>query len=133
VLLDVGLCIGFYDFEEVGDPYVYPAEGACHQYVRFRLIVFRPFVGEAIIGRVYKVTSEGLHVSLNFFSDIFIPRHLLQQPSEYSHATNTWAWKYEEAEGQTGPDFWITTGDMVSIIRFLAVVVCPSCCICSVD
>lgn len=37
ILVDVGLCICFYDFIEVGDPYIYPAEGSAHQKVKFRL------------------------------------------------------------------------------------------------
>jgi len=37
ILVDVGLCICFYDFVEVGDPYIYPAEGAAHQLVKFRI------------------------------------------------------------------------------------------------
>ena len=46
VLVDVGLCITLFDFLEVGDPYIYPAEGSAHQHVRFRMVVFRPFAGE---------------------------------------------------------------------------------------
>ena len=37
VLIDVGLCISFYDLLEVDDPYIYPAEGSAHQRVKFRL------------------------------------------------------------------------------------------------
>jgi DNA-directed RNA polymerase III subunit RPC8 len=46
VLLDVGLCITHFDFLEIEDPYVYPAEGCAHQRVKFRMVVFRPFAGE---------------------------------------------------------------------------------------
>lgn len=46
IILEVGLCISVFDFLEVGDPYVYPAEGSAHQRVKFRLVVFRPFAGE---------------------------------------------------------------------------------------
>ena len=46
VILDVGLCISLFDFLEIGDPYVYPAEGSAHQRVMFRMVVFRPFAGE---------------------------------------------------------------------------------------
>jgi DNA-directed RNA polymerase III subunit RPC8 len=46
VILDVGLCISLFDFIEVGDPFVYPAEGSAHQRVKFRMVVFRPFAGE---------------------------------------------------------------------------------------
>lgn len=48
--MDCGLCICFYDLLKAGDPIVYPAEGCCHQAVTFRLVVFRPFVGEIITG-----------------------------------------------------------------------------------
>lgn len=37
VIPDVGLCIAFYDFLVVGDPFVYPGEGSSHQHVKFRV------------------------------------------------------------------------------------------------
>ncbi len=63
VLVDAGLCISFYDFLEVGDPYIYPAEGATHQSVKFRLVVFRPFSGEIVVGRIVGSDKDGLRVS----------------------------------------------------------------------
>ena len=45
VIPDQGLCICFYDFLEVGDPYIYPGEGGSIQEVKFRLIMFKPFIG----------------------------------------------------------------------------------------
>lgn len=45
VILEVGLCVCFYDFLEVGDPYVYPSEGSAIQDVKFRIVVFNPFIG----------------------------------------------------------------------------------------
>ena len=45
VIVDVGLCVCFYDFLEFGDPYVYPSEGSAIQQVKFRLIVFKPYMG----------------------------------------------------------------------------------------
>jgi DNA-directed RNA polymerase III subunit RPC8 len=75
-LVDVGLCICFYDFIEVGDPYIYPAEGSAHQKVKFRLgmssqmlknyllnifvVVFRPFIGEIIAGRICSCREDGI-------------------------------------------------------------------------
>lgn len=67
VLLDCGLCICFYDLLEAGDPIVYPAEGCCHQAVAFRLVVFRPFVGEIIIGKwecLLFLVNRSLHVKI---------------------------------------------------------------------
>ena len=108
--MEVGLCICFYDFLDVGDPYVYPAEGCCHQQVRFRLVVFRPFVGEVITAKVVSSTISGLRVSMGFFDDVIIPSHLLQQPSEYSESTGQWVWRYGEDEDA---EFSICIGDEV--------------------
>ena len=94
VLLGVGLCVCFYEFLEIGDPYIYPAEGACHQVVRFRLVVFRPFVGEIITGKILSSSRDGIRVSLGFFDDILIPHHLLQQPSAWD-AAKGWCWTYD--------------------------------------
>ena len=30
ILPNVGLCVCIYDFEEIGDAYIYPSEGAAH-------------------------------------------------------------------------------------------------------
>ena len=70
IIPDVGLCIAFYDFIEVGDPYIYPSEGSVHQYVKFRLVIFRPFPSEIIIGKVVDCNKEGLMVSIGFFDNI---------------------------------------------------------------
>jgi len=98
VLPEVGLCISFYDFVHIGDPYIYPAEGACHQVVKFRLVVFRPFAGEIITGKILSSSREGVRVTLGFFDDILIPHFLLQQPSLYKAATNTWVWNYDSED-----------------------------------
>lgn len=103
VVQDVGLCISFYDFVHVGDPYVYAAEGSSHQHVKFRLVVFRPFAGEIICGRILSSSKEGVRITLGFFDDVLVPPHLMQQPSKYDAARNVWVWDYdEEGDGSTG-------------------------------
>ena len=72
VVLEVGLCVCFYDFLEVGDPYVYPSEGSAILLVKFRLVVFRPFVGEVLLGKVTKSNPSGICVSLGFFEVYFV-------------------------------------------------------------
>ena len=69
VIPDVGLCIAFYDFLEVGDPFVYPGEGASHQQVRFRVVVFRPFVEEILTGKVINCTADGIKGRMLRFPD----------------------------------------------------------------
>ena len=95
ILTEVGLGICFYDFLEVGDPYVYPAEGCAHQLVRFRMVFFRPFVGETLVGKVLSSNEEGIRVSLEFFEDILIPSYHLHSPAEYKDGL--WAWNYGDS------------------------------------
>lgn len=107
VMVNVGLFVRVLDFKSVGDPYVYPAEGAAHQIAVFRMIVFRPFLGEILLGTIYSCHAEGLRVTLGFFDDIIIPAHFLPQPCEFNPKTSMWTWKYE------GNDFEIECNDTV--------------------
>uniref|UniRef100_A0A0E0GQG6 RNA polymerase III subunit Rpc25 domain-containing protein n=1 Tax=Oryza nivara TaxID=4536 RepID=A0A0E0GQG6_ORYNI len=43
-----------------------------------KLVMFRPFVGEVLVGKISGYDEKGLHVSLDFFNDICIPGHLMQ-------------------------------------------------------
>lgn len=49
----MGLCVAFYDYVTVGQPFVYPGEGSSHQHVKFR-------VGES--PRQNDVTYEQSHL-----------------------------------------------------------------------
>lgn len=120
VLLHVGLCITFYDFISIGDPYLYPSEGSAIQIVRFRMVVFRPFVGEIITGKLVSSGREGLKISTEFFEDILIPAALLQAPCVYNPVDGLWTWKYGEPEN----DFLMDIGEEVlkSFLSFISIV-----------
>ena len=107
VMTNVGLFVSCLDFSKVGDPYIYPSEGAAHQIAVFRMIVFRPFLGEVLVGSIVASKVDGLAVSLGFFEDVLIPPHFLPQPAEFSPKTSIWVWKYE------GNDFEMEVGDSI--------------------
>lgn len=111
VLPNVGLCVTFYDFINVGEPYLYPSEGSAIQLVKFRMIVFRPFVGEILVGKLIGSNREGLKLSLDFFEDIFIPASLLQEPCVYNSSQSLWTWKYGENQDT---DFVMDIGEEVT-------------------
>jgi DNA-directed RNA polymerase III subunit RPC8 len=108
VLLNVGLCITFYDFVSIGEPYLYPSEGSALTLVKFRMIVFRPFVGEIITGTLVGSNKDGVKISLGLFSDVLVPAPLLQAPCEYDSRSKLWVWKYD------GNDFVMEIGEKVS-------------------
>lgn len=81
VLQDVGLCLSVYDILEIFDAFVYQGEGSPYVKVHFRLVTFRPFIGEVLIGKIRACTDQGVHVSLKFFDDILISPANLQPDS----------------------------------------------------
>eukprot|EP01135_Chromosphaera_perkinsii_P007911 Nk52_evm1s1055 gene=Nk52_evmTU1s1055 len=81
VLSGVGLCVKVFDVVEIGEFALLPGEGNAHCTVQFRMVVFRPFIGEVLVGKVKSSTREGVQVSLGFFEDIFIAAEFLQSPS----------------------------------------------------
>ncbi|KAL5103333.1 F-box/LRR-repeat protein 16 [Taenia crassiceps] len=64
--------------------------------ISFRLICFRPSIDEVIIGAVKNCTPDGLHISLYFFDDIFVPADKLRHPSKFDYEQQCWIWQYED-------------------------------------
>jgi DNA-directed RNA polymerase III subunit RPC8 len=103
VLMDVGLVVGRYgDCLQVGHGVCVAGDGGAHHECKFRLIVFRPFVEEVCLGQIQKSTAEGIHVSLGFFDDIFIPAYWMLRPSHFEENTGLWVWTphYDDGEDE---------------------------------
>ena len=98
VIKDLGLVITLYEIVSIEGGTVYPGEGSAHFKVEFRVVVFRPFVGEIIEGTLKKADKTGLYVDIGFFSDIFVPEHLMQEPSVFDEDEQLWVWMYEDAK-----------------------------------
>ncbi|XP_057963732.1 uncharacterized protein LOC131154918 [Malania oleifera] len=104
VVQDLGLCISVYDIQKIIGGFIYPGEGASTYTVKFRLMMFRPFVGEVIAAKLKESDADGLHLSLGFFDDIHVPAHLMPKPSRFgpcpeNEGSKLWMWEYDE--GQT--------------------------------
>ncbi|KAL3921761.1 MAG: hypothetical protein SGARI_006602 [Bacillariaceae sp.] len=106
VIYNVGLVIARYHKSKLRMQHG-KLQGSCtHWPVTFDLIVFRPCIGEIIVGHVYESTEEGLQVSVGFFDAIFIPAYWMLNPSKYENDGWVWAPKYdddEEDEDDDGP------------------------------
>eukprot|EP00968_Pinguiococcus_pyrenoidosus_P017364 scaffold1726_cov260-Pinguiococcus_pyrenoidosus.AAC.9 len=96
--------MAFFDFDELAQGFIYPADGTARYDVAFRLVCFRPFVGEVLTGVISSADKDGLRVSMNFFDDVVIPGHFLQSPSEYRAEENLWVWKYENEDEDEDED-----------------------------
>lgn len=101
VLMDAGLVVCRYgNALEVGDGVLVAGDGAAHHEVVFRLVVFRPFVDEVLVGTVAESTEEGIRVSLGFFEDVFIPGARMQRPSYYDKESRLWIWTPKYGDDQ---------------------------------
>jgi DNA-directed RNA polymerase III subunit RPC8 len=81
IIPDVGLGIKLYDIISVSEGVIMPGDGGSHHRVQFRLIVFRPFIGEVIVGKIKASAPAGLQVSVEFFDNIYITAAQLQEMS----------------------------------------------------
>lgn len=128
VLNDVGLGIAFFDFLYIGEPYLYPGAGSAIRLGRFRIVMFRPFVGEVMTGHVVEANKDGIKVSLDFFEDIFISGSHMQNPSSFDSSSGLWVWHYNysqssaanevtDEQNQQVEQFAIGVNDKVSFIN----------------
>jgi DNA-directed RNA polymerase III subunit RPC8 len=53
-----------------------------HRAAEFRMVVFRPFKGEVMIGRIRSSTPAGINLRTDFFDDIFVPFEELPEGAE---------------------------------------------------
>lgn len=113
-MLNVGLCIALYDILGLEESFIFPGDGASHTRVRFRYVVFRPFVEEIITGKIRSCSREGVHVTLGFFDDILIPPTSLQHPSKFNETEQAWVWEYGTDDGSKH-DLFMDPGE---VIRF---------------
>lgn len=77
--------------------------------VEFRLIVFRPFKGEVMTGRISSSSQHGINVRTDFFDEIFIPSTYLFEGSSFDVKENVWIWSND------GNQFFM---DKNELIRF---------------
>ncbi|KAG5893157.1 hypothetical protein JTB14_000418 [Gonioctena quinquepunctata] len=112
VVLNVGLCIALYDIISLQESFIFPGDGASHTRVKFRFIVFRPFMEEILIGKIRSCSQEGVHVTLGFFEDILIPPTALQHPSKFNETEQAWVWEYDTGDGSKH-DLFMDAGETI--------------------
>ncbi|KAF8248720.1 hypothetical protein K440DRAFT_649790 [Wilcoxina mikolae CBS 423.85] len=92
VVYNVGLCICLFDIVKVSEGKVGHGSGSAHINVQFRLIVFRPFKGEVMTGRISSSSQSGINVRTEFFDEIFIPHTYLFEGMNFDLKENVWIW-----------------------------------------
>ncbi|BFZ53802.1 DNA-directed RNA polymerase III complex subunit Rpc25 [Savitreella phatthalungensis] len=94
----LGLCVCLYDIVGATDGTVKAGDGGAYLNVEFTLVVFRPFRGEVLTGRVAGYDGGGIKVSLGFFDDIHIPPGKLFAGMSYDLAAQGYVWTTDDGE-----------------------------------
>lgn len=93
VIPDVGLVIALWDIESLSTERLMTTVGESSVQVRFRILVFAPFRGEALFARVRASTQAGLLAYLDFFEPLWVPSESLPKPSTFDAKDNVWVWR----------------------------------------
>lgn len=92
IIHKVGLCICLFDILKTSEGLIGYGTGMVNVNVEFRLVVFRPFKGEVLTGRISSASAQGIHVRLDFFDEILIPSNYLFENCTFDHAEQVWIW-----------------------------------------
>lgn len=91
-----GLAISVFDVQTIDDPYVHPGDGAASVMATFRLVMFRPFNGQVLAGKVRSSDeATGVRVTLGFFDEIIIPPGFLPDGTRWDSQEQVWVWQFD--------------------------------------
>ncbi|KAI2622966.1 RNA polymerase III subunit Rpc25-domain-containing protein [Hypomontagnella submonticulosa] len=109
VIQKIGLCICMYDLLWASEGLIGHGSGMVNVNVEFRMIVFRPFKGETMFGRISWADSDGIHIRTDFFEDIFVEYKELPENTQYDHNEKAWTWIFDS----TADPMWYDKNEMV--------------------
>jgi len=95
VIQKIGLCICLYDLLLASDGLIGHGTGVVNVNVEFRLIVFRPFKHEVMVGRISSATPQGIRIRTHFFDEIHVPKEMLPPNSHFNHDDQLFVWNNE--------------------------------------
>ncbi|RKP30525.1 hypothetical protein METBISCDRAFT_16131 [Metschnikowia bicuspidata] len=93
IITNLGLAVTLWDILKINDGLLKPGDGGSYIEVSFRLVVWKPFVGEILTGWVSDCSSDGIRVHMKFFNEIFIPKAYLFETCVFRPAEKAWVWK----------------------------------------
>lgn len=96
VISNLGVAIAVWDFSEIRDGLLKPGDGGAFVDTTFRMVVWKPFIGEILCGWVADCSPEGIKVRMKFFDDIFIPKDYLFEGCVFKPAERAWVWKPDD-------------------------------------
>eukprot|EP00850_Spirogloea_muscicola_P015172 SM000114S24135 [mRNA] locus=s114:165715:167771:- [translate_table: standard] len=91
VIRDVGLVVALYDVQSVTGGFIYPGDGAPRFTVSFRLVVFRPFVGEVLLAKLRSADTSGLCPAAGLLATV-------AAAARSNEEEELWVWRFGDNE-----------------------------------
>ncbi|KAF2186933.1 DNA-directed rna polymerase III 25 kd polypeptide [Zopfia rhizophila CBS 207.26] len=99
VVQKVGLCICMWDLLEASEGLIGHGTGLVNVNVEFRMVVFRPFCGEILQGKIKHSDENGITIDLDFTSEVFIPAPShLPENCRFDRAEDVWIWRSDDTD-----------------------------------
>ncbi|KAL3417562.1 DNA-directed RNA polymerase III subunit rpc8 [Phlyctema vagabunda] len=95
VIQKIGLCVCLYDLLSASEGLIGHGTGIVNVNVEFRLIVFRPFKHEVMMGRISSADTKGINIRTTFFNDIFVPCSMLPEGASFNPTEGIYEWDQE--------------------------------------
>ncbi|EDR26345.1 DNA-directed RNA polymerase III subunit RPC8, putative [Entamoeba dispar SAW760] len=90
-----GIGVTLYDIVSMTAPTIAIGTGDVYYEVVFNLVIFSPFQGELIEGRVLRSLPSGIQVTLNFTDSVFIDQCYFPANSDFDEDEQLWYWNYD--------------------------------------
>ncbi|KII63140.1 DNA-directed RNA polymerase III subunit rpc8 [Thelohanellus kitauei] len=120
VVLNVGLFIAIHHIDSVEQPSIFPGSGSYFTHVEFTAVVFRPFIGELIEGRIKCINQNEIRLSIRFFEDIFIELPYSRGPTSSGPSIISGTLIYKDPKEGSNRKLAISEGDKC-LVRVLKV------------
>eukprot|EP00834_Sanchytrium_tribonematis_P007171 NODE_612_length_5407_cov_0.901093.p4 type:complete len:182 gc:universal NODE_612_length_5407_cov_0.901093:209-754(+) len=107
IIPKIGCCMAFCDLLEFDKGFILHNDGSSYHNSKFRLIIFRPLIGEVMTGSIARSTTSGIFVEHTKFADIFIPPRCMPENMEFLEDEQVWVWNIN------GEKSWLDIGEKI--------------------
>jgi len=98
IIRSIGLAVAVFCIDKIGEAFLPPGDGGAHIKTTFQMLMWRPQVGELIVGKVYACDATGILVTVGFFANIFVPQSQFNENMFFDPTRSVWVWKYDHTD-----------------------------------
>ena len=95
VITNHGLCICIRAIDHLSEAKIYHGDGSAYIRVSFRLVLFKPYINEVLIGKIERSSQKSIQISIGFFDSIIIPAENLLENTFWNDKSKLFYFNWE--------------------------------------